>query len=86
MVNAFRLVAYPTARGCAAAYYPEVNALVPLDSTARGSNCPTSKSIVIRLEPAIPGRSTRLTPSARTGSGAGADDHHKSAVQPHHLS
>jgi len=48
----FRTVAYPTARGCAAAYFPETNVLVPLDSTAEVSNTPTSKSIVIRLEPA----------------------------------
>jgi molybdopterin-dependent oxidoreductase alpha subunit len=47
----FRATSYPTARGCAAAYFPEANALVPLDSTAEGSNTPTSKSIVIRLEP-----------------------------------
>ena len=47
----FRVVAYPTARGCAAAYYPETNVLVPLDSTADSSGTPTSKSIVIRLEP-----------------------------------
>jgi molybdopterin-dependent oxidoreductase alpha subunit len=47
----FRAVSYPTARGCAAAYFPEANVLVPLDSTAAGSNTPTSKSIVIRLEP-----------------------------------
>jgi molybdopterin-dependent oxidoreductase alpha subunit len=46
----FRAVAYPTPKGCAAAYFPEVNVLVPLDSTALGSNTPTSKSIVIRLE------------------------------------
>jgi molybdopterin-dependent oxidoreductase alpha subunit len=50
----FRVVAYPTARGCAATYFPEANVLVPLDSTAAGSNTPTSKSIVIRLEPAAP--------------------------------
>ncbi|GAB2956462.1 FdhF/YdeP family oxidoreductase [Micromonospora polyrhachis] len=48
----FRIVAYPTARGCAAAYFPEANVLVPLDSTAETSNTPTSKSIVVRLEPA----------------------------------
>ncbi|MFI0372436.1 FdhF/YdeP family oxidoreductase [Actinomadura sp. 1N219] len=48
----FRLVSYPTARGCAAAYFPETNVLVPLDSTAEISNTPTSKSIVVRLEPA----------------------------------
>ncbi len=47
----FRVVGYPTARGCAAAYFPETNVLVPLDSTAKKSNTPTSKSIVIRLEP-----------------------------------
>lgn len=48
----FRVVSYPTAVGCAAAYYPETNVLVPLDSTAKGSNTPTSKSVVVRLEPA----------------------------------
>jgi molybdopterin-dependent oxidoreductase alpha subunit len=48
----FRVVAYPTARGCAAAYFPEANGLVPLDSSAERSNTPTSKSIVVRLEPA----------------------------------
>ena len=47
----FRIVAYPTARGCAAAYYPETNPLVPLDSVADVSNTPTSKSVVVRLEP-----------------------------------
>jgi molybdopterin-dependent oxidoreductase alpha subunit len=47
----FRVVSYPTARGCAAAYFPEANSLVPLDSTADTSNTPTSKSIVIRLAP-----------------------------------
>jgi molybdopterin-dependent oxidoreductase alpha subunit len=48
----FRAVAYPTARGCAAAYFPEANILVPLDSTAEGSRTPTSKQIIVRLEPA----------------------------------
>jgi anaerobic selenocysteine-containing dehydrogenase len=47
----FRVVAYDTPRGCAAAYYPETNALVPLDSVAEDSGTPTSKSVVIRLEP-----------------------------------
>jgi molybdopterin-dependent oxidoreductase alpha subunit len=46
----FRLVGYGTPRGCAAAYFPETNVLVPLDSTAETSGTPTSKSIVIRLE------------------------------------
>ncbi len=48
----FRAVAYETPKGCAAAYFPETNVLVPLDSTAVGSNTPTSKSIIIRLEKA----------------------------------
>ncbi|HEY0870633.1 MAG TPA: molybdopterin dinucleotide binding domain-containing protein, partial [Acidothermaceae bacterium] len=47
----FRVVSYPTAQGCAAAYFPETNVLVPLDSTADTSNTPTSKSIIVRLEP-----------------------------------
>ena len=41
---------YRHARGCAAAYFPETNVLVPLDSTAEVSNTPTSKSVVVRLE------------------------------------
>ncbi|RJT97505.1 hypothetical protein D6T65_14005 [Arthrobacter frigidicola] len=47
----FRVVSYPTARGCAAAYYPEANVLVPLDSVAEGSNTPVSKAVLIRIEP-----------------------------------
>ncbi|HEY1439801.1 MAG TPA: hypothetical protein VGF65_02950, partial [Mycobacterium sp.] len=38
--------------GNAAAYYPEANALVPLDHTAAKSNTPVSKAITIRVEPA----------------------------------
>jgi len=53
----FRVVAYPTARGCAAAYFPETNVLVPLDHTAEVSGTPVSKSIVVRLEPAVRSRS-----------------------------
>ncbi|MFF3945470.1 FdhF/YdeP family oxidoreductase [Streptomyces sp. NPDC001902] len=50
----FRVVHYPTARGCAAAYYPETNVLVPLDHTADTSNTPASKSVVVRLEQTTP--------------------------------
>jgi molybdopterin-dependent oxidoreductase alpha subunit len=49
VAKGFRVVAYPTARGCAAAYYPETNVLVPLDSVADTSNTPTSKSVIVRL-------------------------------------
>lgn len=48
----FRLVSYPTARGCAAAYYPEANALVHRDLVARESNTPGFKAMMVRFEPA----------------------------------
>ncbi|MEV7692580.1 FdhF/YdeP family oxidoreductase [Microbacterium sp. NPDC089189] len=48
--EAFRIVAYSTPRGNAAAYYPETNVLVPLESVADVSGTPTSKSVIVRLE------------------------------------
>ncbi|MFE1149965.1 FdhF/YdeP family oxidoreductase [Streptomyces albidoflavus] len=47
----FQVVPYPASRGSAAAYYPETQVLVPLDSVADISNQPTSKGILVRLEP-----------------------------------
>ena len=52
-VTGFRLVAYPTPRGNAAAYYPETNPLVPLNHVAERSNTPVSKAVTIRLEPHV---------------------------------
>ncbi|MFC0865904.1 FdhF/YdeP family oxidoreductase [Sphaerimonospora cavernae] len=52
VAEGFRAVAYPTARGCCAAYFPETNVLVPLDSVAETSNTPTSKSVIVQLRPA----------------------------------
>ncbi len=80
----FRIVEYDTPRGSAAAYYPETNPLVPLDSTAVGSNCPTSKSIIIELcDP----RGTRgLTPPRAARMSVGADWAHKADPEPLHLS
>ena len=49
----YRVVSYPSARGCAAAYYPEANVLVPLESVAEGSQTPASKAVIVRLE-AVP--------------------------------
>ncbi|CDP89005.1 MULTISPECIES: FdhF/YdeP family oxidoreductase [Mycolicibacterium] len=46
----FLIVEYSTPKGNAAAYYPETNPLVPLDHTAKKSNTPVSKAVVIRLE------------------------------------
>ena len=53
VLRGFRVVSYPTARGCAAAYFPEANVLVPLDSASKQSNTPVSKAVVVRLEPAL---------------------------------
>ena len=58
----FRVVHYDTPVGNAAAYYPETNVLVPLDSTADGSGTPTSKSVIVRIE-----RRTAGTPALRNG-------------------
>ncbi|HWH26117.1 MAG TPA: FdhF/YdeP family oxidoreductase [Pseudolysinimonas sp.] len=49
----YRVVQYPTARHCAAAYYPEANVLVPLDSASIESNTPVSKAVIVRLEPTV---------------------------------
>jgi len=47
----FRLVAYPTAKGCAAAYFPEANALVHKENVARESNTPGFKAMFVRFVP-----------------------------------
>jgi molybdopterin-dependent oxidoreductase alpha subunit len=47
----FRLVPYSIPRGSVAAYYPEANVLVPLDSVSDGSNQPAFKSVIVRIEP-----------------------------------
>ncbi len=48
----FLAVPYDTPRGCAAAYFPEANVLVPLGSRAAVSNTPASKSVVVTVAPA----------------------------------
>ena len=50
--NLFLAIPYNIPNGCAAAYFPETNVLVPLESTAKISNTPTSKSIIITIEAA----------------------------------
>ena len=76
----FRIVSYDQPRGCAAAYYPETNPLVPLDSKAEGSNTPTSKSVIIRLEKPA-GRRTGVIKY-----GDGHETGHKRATDPIHQS
>ncbi|PKH26811.1 CbbBc protein [Enterobacterales bacterium CwR94] len=58
-VERFKLVPYAIPRGNLAAYYPETNPLVPLNSFGDGSGTPTSKSIPVSLQ------LSRNTPSLR---------------------
>ncbi|GAB2688585.1 FdhF/YdeP family oxidoreductase [Aliiglaciecola aliphaticivorans] len=51
-VTDFALVEYAIPKGCAAAYYPETNDLIPIGSVADKSNTPAYKSIVISLHAA----------------------------------
>jgi molybdopterin-dependent oxidoreductase alpha subunit len=48
-VRDFRLVEYDIPPGCLASYFPETNALVPLDHHAERARTPASKSIPVRL-------------------------------------
>ena len=82
--EAFRIVEYDTPRGSAAAYYPETNPLIPLDSTAIGSNCPTSKSVIISVARASGGVSPNASGSDQNE--VGADWAHKADPEPVHLS
>src|SRR5215471_13001021 len=47
----FKVVPYPIPRGCAGAYYPETNVLVPVKKVSDGSNQPAYKSVIITVEP-----------------------------------
>jgi hypothetical protein len=47
VLHGFTVVASDVPRRCAATYFPEANALVPLGSVADGSNTPTYKSVRI---------------------------------------
>ena len=50
VAESFIVVPYNILRGCLATYFPEANVLVPLQSKADGSQTPTSKSVVVRLD------------------------------------
>jgi molybdopterin-dependent oxidoreductase alpha subunit len=58
-VQGFAVVPYDIPRRCLAAYFPETNPLVALESVAEISNTPASKSIVVRLRPAAAPSETR---------------------------
>jgi molybdopterin-dependent oxidoreductase alpha subunit len=49
--EAFAIVEYPIPKNCAATYFPEANPLVPIESVAEKSNCPTSKLVKITVVP-----------------------------------
>ncbi len=48
--EAFQVVEYPIPPGCCATYFPEANVLVPLGKTAKKSNTPISKSVIVSVE------------------------------------
>jgi len=60
----FTVAEYDIPRGCAAAYFPEANSLVPLDQYAEKSRTPASKSVVISVTPE---GSANVSPTAPSG-------------------
>jgi molybdopterin-dependent oxidoreductase alpha subunit len=48
----FTAVPYEIPRRCVATYFPEANVLVPVGSVALRSNTPTSKAVIVSLQPA----------------------------------
>ncbi len=48
-VDGFAALPYEVPRGTAVAYFPEANALIPIESFAAQSRTPTSKSVCIRI-------------------------------------
>jgi len=58
-VRRFRVIPYDIPRRCAAAYFPEANPLVALESFADGSRTPTYKSIVVTISRSQDGGNSR---------------------------
>ncbi|MGA8847089.1 MAG: FdhF/YdeP family oxidoreductase [Nocardioides sp.] len=87
-VTDFRIVSYETPRGSAAAYYPETNPLVPLDSTAIASNTPTSKSVVVSLKRVARDSNEKSGATGESSSqdSQGSDWTHKRSPDPHYPS
>ena len=52
-VKRFIVLPYNIPQKCVATYFPETNPLIPIDSVADISNTPTSKSVVIKIEPVL---------------------------------
>jgi len=53
-VGPLQIIAYDIPDGCAAAYYPECNPLVPLWHHAERSKVPAAKSVPVTLHPTLP--------------------------------
>jgi molybdopterin-dependent oxidoreductase alpha subunit len=53
LAEKFIVIPYPIPRYCTATYFPEANVLVPLQSRARISNQPTSKTVIITVRKAV---------------------------------
>jgi anaerobic selenocysteine-containing dehydrogenase len=50
VVHKFIVVEYNIPEKCTATYFPETNALVPLNSVADKSNTPTSKLVILKIK------------------------------------
>lgn len=59
-VSGFKIVPYAIPRGNLAAYYPETNPLVPLESIGDGTGTPTSKSVPVKISLAAQVKSSRI--------------------------
>ena len=49
----FMVVAFDIPRRCVATYFPEANAVVPVEIAADKSNTPASKSVIITIKPSL---------------------------------
>lgn len=49
-VEGFKVIEYPIAERCVAMYFPEANPLIPIESVAEKSLCPTSKLVKVKIE------------------------------------
>jgi anaerobic selenocysteine-containing dehydrogenase len=49
IARGFTLIDYDIPAGCLGSYFPETNVLVPINSVADKSNCPTFKFIPVKL-------------------------------------
>lgn len=52
--SGFTVIPYAIPRGCAAAYYPETNNLIPIQAVAEKSNTPAYKSVIISVHKDLP--------------------------------